>query len=201
MEKQSTSVNELRKKIKELEKALSAYGFDSKRGIETYKVSEIKDILRRAGTREGDAKKILRELLRAQQTLYRELYRMAGIKEVEVDTDMPEKRIREIKEWLEGRKENRGEGVNLFAITVNKVLSMIKEGKDTSSIMELLARSYKRDYDRFRVLEFLVKLCEELGAKAERPRTLNELADFTMAQIYRIGVDKVWQLAMARLRK
>jgi len=201
MEREFTSVDELRKKIRELEKALSSYGFDSRRGIETYKVSEIKNILRRAGTREGDVRKTLRELVKVQQILYRELYRTAGAKEMVVDTDMPEKRVKEIEEWLEGCKENRGRRTNLFAMTVNEVLSMVGEGKDAGSIMELLARSYKRDYDRFRILNFLMELCEELGVKVKRPGTLDELTNVTVAQILKTGVDKVQKLAMIRLRK
>ncbi|MEM1930299.1 MAG: hypothetical protein QXH81_10040, partial [Thermofilaceae archaeon] len=56
VEEEPASIGELRRRIRELEKALSAYGFDCRRGIETYKVSEIKRILREAGPREGEAR-------------------------------------------------------------------------------------------------------------------------------------------------
>ncbi|MEM4749146.1 MAG: hypothetical protein QXS26_04655, partial [Thermosphaera sp.] len=38
VEEEPASIGELRRRIRELEKALSAYGFDCRRGIETYKV-------------------------------------------------------------------------------------------------------------------------------------------------------------------
>ncbi|MEM3806160.1 MAG: hypothetical protein QXU60_04515 [Sulfolobales archaeon] len=103
VEEEPASIGELRRRIRELEKALSAYGFDCRRGIETYKVSEIKRILREAGPREGEARVILRELVEAQLALYRELYSMVGAREIVVDSDTPERRVKEIKEWLEGR--------------------------------------------------------------------------------------------------
>ena len=36
----------LRREVLELERRLAKYGFDEKRGIETYKISEIKKILK-----------------------------------------------------------------------------------------------------------------------------------------------------------
>lgn len=194
-------MDDLRRKVRELEKTLSSYGFDERRGIETYKVSEVKKVLQRAGTREDEARRILKELIEVQLTLYRELYRVAGIRDIVVDTDMPEKKVKEIGDWLEGgRKENRGGNAGLFARTVNDVLNMIKESKDASSVMELLTASYKRDYDRFRVLEFLAELCEELGVKVKRPKNLDELANTTITHVLEASVDKVRELATVKLK-
>ncbi|MEM1829887.1 MAG: hypothetical protein QXV79_04540, partial [Thermofilaceae archaeon] len=200
VEEEPASIGELRRRIRELEKALSAYGFDCRRGIETYKVSEIKRILREAGPREGEARVILRELVEAQLALYRELYSAAGAREIVVDSDTPERRVKEIKEWLEGRGVKRGERVNLFAKTVYEVLNAVERNENVDSIVELLARSYKRDYDRFRVLRFLAELCGGFNAEAERYENLRELVKVTVDCVLRAGVDKVRRLAMERLR-
>ncbi|MEM4847519.1 MAG: hypothetical protein QW794_07170 [Thermosphaera sp.] len=200
MERESISIDELRRKIRKLEEALSAYGFDCRRGIEAYKISEIKRILREAGVREGDARAILRELVEAQLALYRELYSAAGAREIVVDSDVPEKRVKEIKEWLEGRREKRGERVNLFAKTVYEVLNIVERNKDADSVVELLARSYKRDYDRFRVLYFLIELCGGFNVEAERYENLDELAKATVDRVLEVGVERVRKLAMERLK-
>ncbi|MEM1695134.1 MAG: hypothetical protein QXQ90_00900, partial [Desulfurococcaceae archaeon] len=175
-------------------------GFDCRRGIEAYKISEIKRILREAGVREGDARAILRELVEAQLALYRELYSAAGAREIVVDSDVPEKRVKEIKEWLEGRRERRSERVNLFAKTVYEVLNIVERNKDADSVVELLARSYKRDYDRFRVLYFLIELCGGFNVEAGRYENLDELAKVTVDRVLEVGVERVRKLAMERLK-
>jgi len=194
------TVSELRRKVRELERALAKYGFDERRGIETYKVSEIKKLLLRTGSRK-QVMKTLKELIETQEKLYQELYRIADVREIAVDTDTPEKRLKEIKDWLEGRRENKAE--NLFPKAVLKVLGMVKRGERADAVLQALRELYKRDYDRFRVVEFILSLCNELeGKRTERTgrESLEELVELMLSRVSKLGVNSIIWCARRRLR-
>jgi hypothetical protein len=196
-----TRVDELREKIRRLERVLAGYGFNDRRGIETWKISEIKNVLRKTRSPEK-VKETLKELVETQEILYRELYRIAGAKEIVVDTDTPEKRLKEIKEWLEGRRKKNGKTEGLFEKAVHKVLKSIEEDMNPSSAVEALNRLYKRDYDRFRVLEFVLSLCKEIDVNIERStqQDLSEIAKVVVFHVSKVGVDKIRKLAKVKLR-
>lgn len=193
-------INELREKIRMLERSLAEYGFDYRRGIETWKISELKKMLFKAGG-SGRVKEILKELVETQETLYYELYQLAGAKEIAVDTDTPEKRLKEIKSWLEGRQRNEGNRKGLFAKAVREVLESFERNETPVSVVETLNHIYKRDYDRFRVLKFVLSLCKEIDASIEEPKQqdLNNIANVVVLALSRVGVDKVRKLARVEL--
>lgn len=191
----------LRKKILEMEKELSTYGFDRRRGVETYKVSEIKRILGRIPPRDAAAvRKKLIEIVDTQRVFYRELYRRAGVAEIHVDTEMPERNLEEIGKWLGGDQVRR-ESVNKFSGVIVDVLEALSRGKDVGAVIRILKRAYKRDYDRYRVLDFISSLCEELGAKIKRPlpERLEEAVSVVAAPVLELGAEKVRRMATARL--
>jgi hypothetical protein len=192
-------VDRLREKIRTLEKSLREYGFNDRRGIETWKIGELKDMFRKMRNQER-VREILKELVEIQETLYLELYRLSGAKEIIVDTDTPEKRLKEIKAWLQGQKNNR-KPKGLFAEAVRTVLENIEKNKDPTLIIEILTHIYQRDYDRFRVLDFLLSLCKELDSKIEESgkQDLNSIAKIVVFNVSKVGVNKVRKLAKARL--
>jgi hypothetical protein len=196
----SRYVDELREKIRTLERSLRTHGFNDRRGIETWKIGELKDMLSKMGNSEK-VKEILKELVETQEILYLELYRLSGAKEIMVDTDTPEKKLKEIKAWLQGQKKNNKKPKGLFVKAVSMVLEDIEKNKNTTFIIGTLNQVYQRDYDRFRVLEFLLSICKELGSKIEEPgkRDLNSLAKVVVFNVSKVGLDKVRNLAKARL--
>lgn len=200
-ENKFSCIDELRERIRKLEKILAEYGFNQRRGIETCKVSEIKSAVHKARSQEK-VKQILKELVETQEILYRELYRIAGAKEIIVDTDTPEKKLKEIKDWLEGRRENQRNTKNLFRKAVYRVLKSVEEGVNPSLVLSELSVIYKRDYDRFRVLDFILSLCEKFNISIDksRPQDLDKLASTVVFRVSEVGVDKIRKLAKVKLK-
>ncbi len=162
----------LRRRILEMERELVSYGFEPFRGIETYKISELRRIVTRS-KREREVKDIITHLIGLQEMLYQKLYRLAGMRRLVVDTDSPEKQLKRIHDWLEGknkkmiRKESKLKRAAMAAIDAS-------DGEITE-VIKAIRRVYKRDYDCYRVLTFLLGLRgEKLGSK--RSNSLTELA-------------------------
>ncbi|MGC8988434.1 hypothetical protein, partial [Infirmifilum sp.] len=199
----STRVDHLRSRIRALEGELSKYGFDQRRGIETYKRSEIRGLLRGAGPRAERVRALLKELVETQEDLYQELYRAAGAREIAVDTDTPEMKLREIKNWLEGRREHQEESGNTFTKAVDEVLRAVEEGGGADAVVGTLTELYKRDYDRFRVLDFILMACRRLGIEAEKPadETLGALAGVVVRSVLKANIESVRKLVRAGLRR
>jgi hypothetical protein len=194
---------QLRREVWRLERELTLYGFDNKRGIETYNISEIKKVLKALSQKDAkDAKKLLRDLVRVQRTLYDELYKMAGATEMSVDTHMPESKLREIEAWLEGPQKGRHKVEMRFAEAVMEVLKTIKRGRDAEALTGILLRLYKRNYDRFRVLDFLASACEEMGAKIKRPlpESLRDASEALLASTSALNLDDIVKTVERRLK-
>jgi hypothetical protein len=192
----------LRRKVWRLERKLTLYGFDKRRGIETYKISEIEKVLKALSQKDAkNAKKLLKALVKVQQTLYDELYKIAGATELSVDTHMPESKLKEIKAWLEGLKKGRKVDKR-FAEAVREVLKTIKHGGDAEALASVLLRLYKRDYDRFRVLDFLASACEEIGAKIRKPlpESLQDASEALLASISVLNLDDIVKIVERRLK-
>ena len=172
----SGALEDLRLRIRGIEKELSKYGFDPRRGIESYKISELKKLLDASGNNRRAVEELLLRLIEMQETLYKKLYELASLREINVDTDTPEKRLIAIKEWLLGGKVNARQpctGTSRFSQAVLKVLDAIGESSEDDArkkrILEMLRRMYKRDYDRYRVLRFILSTCMEVGIIDDTP--------------------------------
>jgi len=193
---------QLRKKVGMLERKLSLYGFDKRRGIETYEISEIKKILKVLSQKDAEnAKKLLKELVKTQQMLYDELYRMAGATEISVDTHMQENKLWEIKAWLEGTKKSGNKADKRFSEAIMEALKIIRQEGDTEALARVLSRFYKRNYDRFRVLDFLASICKEAGAKIKKPlpESLQDASKALLASISTLNMDDIEKIAKKRL--
>jgi len=154
-------LEELRKQIYKVEKSLSKYGFDPRRGIESYKVSELRELISRSRNTK-EVKQLLLTLIELQEQLYLKLYRLAGLRRMNVDTDTPEKKLMTIKEWL---ITGRANSVQVAISKFEKALSMVANVLETCSnsceeeIKKVLQTVYKRDYDRYRVVRRVLELC------------------------------------------
>jgi len=159
-------LEELRERLLALERELAKYGFDPRRGLESYSVGELREILARSD-RGGEAKKLLLEVVKLQKELYRRLYEQAGLKELRVDTDTPEKRLLAIEAWLVQGKANSESNAreSKFVQALRSVATVLATCKDDcrDRLVSVLANVYKRDYDRYRVLREVLSICVDLG--------------------------------------
>lgn len=167
----SERLDALRREILNLEIELAKYGFDPRRGIESYSVSEIKDLLERAGSNYPEVKELLIKLVETQERLYKELYSFAGLKELNVDTETPEKNVMKIKEWLLAGKAPARDNSTKFKHAIEEVTKALQKchANCGSRVLEVLVRIYKRDYDRYRVIKRVIEVCIELGGLEEPP--------------------------------
>ncbi|MCS7385120.1 MAG: hypothetical protein NDF55_00075 [archaeon GB-1867-005] len=90
---------------------------------------------------------------------------------LDIDTDSPERRLVRIKEWLEKKAAHKPiRSRKKFIDTIKSVLQVIKlrdSNNDevlTNIIMGILTKSYKRDYDRYRVLKFIIESMQRFCA-------------------------------------
>jgi hypothetical protein len=171
-EDEATAVSEkldrLREEILKLEMELSKYGFDPRRGIESYSMSEIKQLLKRAGSNYVRVKELLYELACAQEKLYRELYSLAGLRELNVDTETPEKNLMRLKRWLLAGRDVEAppaNNVTKFDRALGEIAGILRRCQDNcvGEILNALKSMYKRDYDRYRVVKHIAENCATLG--------------------------------------
>ena len=162
----SERLDELREEILKLEHELSKFGYDPRIGIESRKVSELKELIERAGSEREKVKELLTKLIEMQKKLYKELYHSAGLKKLNVDTETPEKNLVRIKKWLLGEGENPvPSGVTKFKQALEEIASVLQTCQESreSEILSTLRRIYKRDYDRYRIVRYVLETCAELG--------------------------------------
>jgi len=200
-------LEELRKQIYEVEKSLSKYGFDPRRGIESYKVSELRELTSRSQNAD-EVKRLLLKLIELQELLYLELYRMAGLKRMNVDTDTPEKRLMTIKEWLIAGRANSI--IRVAKSKFKEALSMVANVLETCNdnckeeIKNVLQRVYKRDYDRYRVVRQVLELCTSYGNVGKEilegieSESLDNLADKLVECAKKIGKEKLARIIKVR---
>lgn len=200
-------LEELRKQIYEVEKSLSKYGFDPRRGIESYKVSELRELTSRSQNAD-EVKRLLLKLIELQELLYLELYRMAGLKRMNVDTDTPEKRLMTIKEWLITGRANSI--IQVAKSKFKEALSMVANVLETCNdnckeeIKNVLQRVYKRDYDRYRVVRQVLELCTSYGNVGKEilegieSESLDNLADKLVECAKKMGKEKLARIIKVR---
>jgi hypothetical protein len=164
----SEKLDRLREEILKLERELSKYSFDPRRGIESYSMSEIEKLLKRAGPNYVRIKELLYELVCAQEKLYRELYSSAGLRELNVDTETPEKNLIRLKRWLLAGRDVEAlpaNNVTKFDQVLRGIARILRRCQDNcvDEILIALKSMYKRDYDRYRVVKHIAENCTALG--------------------------------------
>ena len=201
-------LEELREQIYLVEKSLSKYGFDPRRGIESYKVSELKALISRSGNGE-EVRKLLMKLVELKERLYLELYRQAGLKQINVDTDTPEKRLMAIKVWLatgktDSERSTRSEPRDVLRGVADALERCGSSNDCKEKIMDLLRASYKRDYDRHRVVKRALELCASYGDAGDHvlenvdATPVDELVDRLVSCAERVGRNKLARLMKVR---
>lgn len=165
----SPELENLRSQILDIERKLSELGMNPRRGLESYSINELKKIFRNIKDKEK-LKKLLLELIELQERLYHTLYTLAGLKELNVDTDIPERKLLLIKKWvLTGESSERlrltSESKQLVAIKgLADLLASVEDDEECLRRVESLLRNvYKRDYDRYRVLKLVIDACIKHG--------------------------------------
>ncbi|RLI82952.1 hypothetical protein DRP04_02705 [Archaeoglobales archaeon] len=209
----SEALEDIRLQIHAIERELSKYGFDLRRGIESYKVSEIKKIINNSKN-PHEVKKILLKLVGVQEKLYEELYKFAGLKDLDVDTDTPEGRLLTIKEWLtSGKTTNHTNtpATSKFSEAILKILEIIERYEDSNICADKIVLSlneiYKRDYDRHRVLKYLLSVCRELRAieetqlKRAESMPVSSLVETLLSCVRSIDKHRFKSTVRSRLRK
>ena len=192
----------LRKKIYKVEKKLVKYGFDLRRGVESYRINELRKLLERSGDKEK-AKALLMQLVNLQEQLYLELYRLVGLKHLNVDTDTPEKRLTMIKEWLlTGKTSPAQPRKSRFKQALKAVTKSLEECDENcvAKIEEALRSVYKRDYDRYRVAKWILELCVSYGwidediLKDLESLPIRILAERVAECVHRVGKEKLLKI-------
>jgi len=204
------SLEELRERLLALEKELAKYGFDPRRGLESYTVGELREILASLD-RDGEAKKLLSEIVRLQKELYRRLYEQAGLKELKVDTDTPEKRLLTIEAWLVQGKVNSESNTqeSKFAQALRSVASVLTMCEDDcrDRLVSVLVNVYKRDYDRYRVLREILNMCVDLGGLRSEDvsdiekKTVADLAGLVATCAEGVGRSRLASRIVARVQR
>jgi hypothetical protein len=181
----------LREEIWLLEIELGKFGFDPRRGIESYDIAELREVLSRSGN-ESRARELLLKLIELQERLYKALYELSGSKELNVDTKSPEKRLLLIKSWL------RGDGANIswrvgskFAEALRSIIRALEkcEGDCVDRVLAILRTVYKRDYDRHRVVDRMLKMCVDTAKADDLPNRWCE--DLNLPDKVRLLVERV----------
>lgn len=171
-------LGKLRDEIYALEKELAQFGFDIRRGVESYKVSELKRFLAKSKNKRR-VKSLLLKLIELHELLYLELYNLAGLKRMNVDTDTPEKRLMMLKEWLiTGKTTSLTPRETKFKSALRSVAEVLEQCRDDCEvkIYEVLVRVYKRDYDRYRVAKWVLDLCTSFdGTHVDEPGNLESI--------------------------
>jgi hypothetical protein len=168
----------LRDQIRSAETDLVEFGFDARRGIETYSRSDLQRLITRSRD-QGRVRSALRKVVELQEQLYRELYALSGTKELGIDTDTPEKALLLVKRTLEMKRREPSEIDSKLQETVKMILAAFEadmpEDDRRKAVMSALTKSYRRDYDRNRVLNLvLTKLKISTGTSSLS--SLEELA-------------------------
>jgi len=168
-------LEELRLRIFGLEKDLKKFGLDPRRGVESYRPGEIKKLVY-CSQNPKQVIDTLSQVLSLQEELYRKLYGLTNAAPLNVDTDVPEKNLLAIKQALTSTRKRRSSSSTKFAIAVKEVLEILQKHEQNEKLEELiistLAKIYKRDYDRCRILTYLL---ERLGAKTSGHESLATL--------------------------
>jgi hypothetical protein len=166
----------LREEIWLLERELGKFGFDSRRGIESYDIAELREVLGRSGN-ESRARELLLKLIELQERLYKALYELSSSKELNVDTESPEKRLLLIKSWLKGDGATaRGRTRSKFAEALRSTIRVLEECEDdcVDKVLATLRTAYKRDYDRHRVVDRMLEMCIDATKADDLPSRWRE---------------------------
>jgi hypothetical protein len=198
----SEVLDKLREEILRLERELGRFGYDPRRGIESYSISELKDLIERSGPGRSRVRELLVKIVTAQEELYRELYRLASLKELNVDTETPEKDILRLKKWLltgeaPTSPSNAVRPRTKFEQAVEAVVGILRACQENCEdrVLDALKGIYKRDYDRYRVMKRVLEVCAEMGYAADlsklEPGSLRNVARLLSECSRSVGVSKL----------
>jgi hypothetical protein len=155
-------LEDLRLKIWELQKQLTKYGFDERRDLESYKVSDIKRLLNRLNDKR-EAIELINRIVSLTEEFYKTLYGTVNMEILNIDTDTPEKRTLMLKKWLCGSSKKVEQKLikTTFSEVVEKIIDIINKCENldecVKKVILYLREKYRRDYDRYRIVEYLYK--------------------------------------------
>ncbi len=181
MGEKGKNLENLRREIYNYEHQLEKHGFNSRRGIETYKISEINKIINNSQKSE-QILNLIKIIITTQEALYRELYNSVGMKEMNVDTSSPEKSISLIKEKIIEKKSSPKtvKKNTKMKTSIEQILQQIEIDKDihecANKIITILKRTYQRTYDHQRVLRYLLDFLPEKYHTGYSDKSILELA-------------------------
>lgn len=174
----------LREQVRRAEARLTEFGFDTRRGIETYSTGELQRLIGQSKN-PGEARSIMQQVIDLQEELYRQLYLAAGMKSIDVDTDTPEKSLTLVKRALAPRGiAHKTEGK--FELALEHLIAALQSGgseKDrVEAVVTAIDELYQRDYDKNRVLG---QILEEvgIGKPSDAPGSVTFLASLLVKHI------------------
>jgi len=167
--KWEADIEEYRSMLRSLERKMESFGFDARRGLETYSVQEIKNLARK----NGFSKEFLMTLdkcLREHVEFYTTLHTKTS-EPLLVEREMPEKTIQAIQEWLTHFRRGIPNKVRepITSVLSRRFLIELEQVQDPSQLEEWyeeLGKLYKREYDIYRFADLLARLYNEY-AKSE----------------------------------
>jgi hypothetical protein len=196
----SERLDGLREEVLRLEQELGSFGYDPRVGIESRTISELRELMESAGPQRQKVRETLLKLIEVQERLYKELYRLAGSKEQNVDTETPERNLMALKKWLlTGEATPAFGGTTKFKQALNEVARILQTfQKDRAKeILNALRRIYKRDYDRYRVVRCVLEACAKLGGLNREVSDLELLPLESAVRLVDESVEKVGALKLA----
>lgn len=157
-----TSIEKQRAKLHLLEGKLTSFGFDARRGLETYTIQEIKKLARKNGF-STDFLEALDRCLLEHISFYNALHKKI-FEPLSVERDMPEKNIQAIQEWLTHFRQGtprRKASESISLVLYRHFLTELKRAQSPAQLegwYEELKKSYKREYDIYRFVDLLARL-------------------------------------------
>jgi uncharacterized membrane protein YheB (UPF0754 family) len=189
------NIEKQRVRLRSLEKELEPFGFDSRKGLETYSLQEIRKLAKRNRFSKNFLK-TLNKCLHKHMDFYRTLHH-EGFEPLSIERDMPEKNVQAIQEWLTNLK--KGAPLKKTKESISSALSrcFLEKLKQTQTPNQLeewygeLRRFYKREYDIYRFADMLARVYNEyVGYEAITPDQL-DVAKSTKKILRALAIQKL----------
>jgi len=164
-------IEELREELRLREKEMQRFGFEKNRGLETYSVKEIKDLAKRNNYSENFFK-ALRECLNKHMDFYVKVHGLREFRIIKENQSM--ENIRKLQTWLMSPTKEIVKKLSKSEILLRRFFTELRDAESLHHFQnwyeKVLRKTYKRDYDVYRFIEFLAGAYNEyVGFQALLP--------------------------------
>ena len=168
---QQEEVEKLREELRLREKEMQKFGFEKGRGLETYSIKEIKD-LAKTNNYSKSFLKALQESLNKHLEFYTKIHNLREFRLIKENQSM--ENIWKLQTWLARPPKKMTKKLSKSETLLRRFFKELKEAKSPEHFQkwyeEVLVKTYKRDYDVYRFVEFLARAYNEYtGSQALVP--------------------------------